>query len=152
MEKKKLLIEQLEKKMKPFSNVKNVSIPNTGWIKAIRTALGMTLQQLANKLSITRQSMLEIEKREQEGSLTLKLLREVADSMEMQLVYGFVPKHGSIESMIDDKATKLAKEIVNRTSNSMTIEDQKNSSERIKKAIRQRAEILKREIPKALWD
>ena len=34
----------------------------------------------------------------------------------------------------------------------MKLEDQENSEQRIKKAINERATILKHEIPKILWD
>ncbi len=68
MNTKRLQIDQLEGKLKSYSNIKSIAVPPTGWVKAIRLALGMSLQQLANKLSITKQSVQEIEKREKEGS------------------------------------------------------------------------------------
>ena len=64
MNKKSLLIQQLNKKMASYANLKQVAMPPTGWIKAIRSALGMSQQQLGNKLSITKQSVQEIEQRE----------------------------------------------------------------------------------------
>ena len=70
----------------------------------------------------------------------------------MQLVYGLVPKDGSIEALIDRKARELALRIVSRTSNSMKLEDQENTKQRLKKAIEERAAIIKNELPKMLWD
>ena len=70
----------------------------------------------------------------------------------MQLVYGFVPNDGSLEALIDRKAKEAATKIVMRTSNSMKLEDQENSEQRIQKAIAERADELKREISKVLWD
>ena len=46
----------------------------------------------------------------------------------------------------------MAEEIVMRTSHTMKLEDQENSEERIKKAIKDRAEKIKNELPKYLWD
>ncbi|MEX2347964.1 MAG: mobile mystery protein A, partial [Balneolaceae bacterium] len=126
--------------------------PPTGWIRAIRLALGMSLQQLADKLTITKQSVQEIEMREKEGSITLRSLRETARALDMELVYGFVPKDGSLEKYIDKKARSLAEKIVSRTSNTMKLEDQENTNQRLKKAIEERMIIIKRELPKALWD
>lgn len=151
MDKRKLQIEQLEKRIQPLSKVQQIPLP-VGWIRAIRLALGISLQQIANKLSITKQSMQEIEIREKEGSITLKSLREAARALDMELVYGLVPKEGSLEKHIDMKAQKLAEKIVARTSNTMKLEDPENSAERIKKAIEERKAILKHELPKALWD
>ncbi len=152
MNKRKLQIEQLEQKLKGLYSAQKVSVPATGWLRAVRVSLGMSLQQLANRLSITKQSVLEIEVREKEGSITLKNLREAADALDMQLVYGLVPKDGSIEDLIDRKAKELATRIVSRTSNTMKLENQENSGQRLKKAIEERKALIKSEIPKILWD
>ncbi len=152
MDKKKLQIDQLEKRIELFSPALKLPNPPTGWIRAIRLALGMSMRQLANKLSITKQSVQEIELREKEGAITLKSLREAARALDMELVYGFVPKAGSLEKHIEIKAHELAKKIVYRTSNNMKLEDQEISTERIKKAIDERTEIIKKELPKSLWD
>ena len=63
----------------------------------------MSLQQLAHKFTFTKQSAQEIELREKVVSITLKSLRETANDLDMQLVYGLVPKDGSIEKLIDRK-------------------------------------------------
>lgn len=152
MRKKSLLIQQLGRKMQAYAQLQTLVPPPTGWIKAVRTAIGMSMQQLGNRLSITRQSAQEIEQREQDGSITLKSLREAAHAMDMELVYGFVPKDGSIDRLIERRAKALAKEIVLRTSHSMRLEDQENSQERIQQAIEERAKLIQQELPKALWD
>ena len=72
--------------------------------------------------------------------------------MDMQLVYGFVPNDGSLDALIDRKAKELAKQIVMRTSNSMKLEDQQNSAERLEQAIQERTIAIKNEMPKILWD
>lgn len=152
MSKRALQIQQLTKKMEAFTEPASVSMPPTGWVKAIRIAIGMSLQQMGKKLSISKQSMLEIEKREKEGTITLKALKATAEAVDMELVYGFVPKDGTLENMIDRKARELATTIVLRTSNTMKLEDQKNSDARIKKAIDEKAATFKNELPKILWD
>jgi len=152
MDNKKLQIEQLDKRIELFTPARRFPNPPTGWIRAIRLALGMSLQQLANKLAITKQSVQEIEMREKEGAITLKSLKETARALDMELVYGFVPKNGTLENYIDAKARELAEKIVYRTSNNMKLEDQENSKARIKKAVNERAAIIKHELPKSLWD
>ena len=152
MKNKKLQIQQLERRVKLFSAAGQLPRPTTGWIRAIRTALGMSLRQLGDKLSISRQSAQELEMREKEDSITLKSLREAANAMDMELVYGFVPRDGSMEAYIETKARKMASEIVLRTSNNMRLEDQQNSDERIEQAIEERTENIVRDMPKSLWD
>jgi len=152
MDTKRLQISQLEGKLKSYSKIKKIAAPPTGWVKAVRLALGMSLQQLANKLSITKQSTQEIEKREKDGSITIKSLRQAAKALDMDLVYGFVPNDGSLDALIERKAKELAVKIVKRTSNTMKLEGQENSEARVKKAIVERTAILKNEMPKMLCD
>jgi predicted DNA-binding mobile mystery protein A len=152
MRTKSLQLQQLDSKMGAMAPLRKIAVPPTGWIKAIRTALGMSLLQLGSKLSITKQSAQDMERREKDGSITLKALRETAEVLDMHLVYGFVPKDGSLEELIDRKAKALARSIVLRTSNSMKLEDQENSQQRIDKAIEERAMAIKHEMPKTLWD
>ena len=152
MSKKSLQIQQLNSKMLAFAPLQKVALPPTGWIKAIRNAIGMSMLQLGKRLSITKQSVQDIERREKDGSISIKALREAARALDMQLIYGFVPNDGSLEALIDRKAKELATQIVQRTSNSMKLEDQENSKQRIEKAIEERATIIKNEMPKTLWD
>ncbi len=145
-------IQQMEQKIMPFAKLKQVNTPPTGWVKAIRTALDMTMQQLANQLNKSSQSVNDIERREKDGSITIKALREAANGLDMDLVYGLVPRDGSLENLIDRKARELATEIVMRVNNTMVLENQENSKHRIKKAIEERTIALKYEMPKVLWD
>lgn len=152
MGKKSLQLQQLNSKMRGFASLKQVAMPPTGWIKAIRTAIGMSMQQLGNKLNVSKQGIMDIEKREKDGSITIKSLREIARAMDMQLVYGFVPNDGSLDALIEKRATELATQIVMRTAHTMKLEDQANSKKRIETAIRERATAIKNEMPKILWD
>jgi predicted DNA-binding mobile mystery protein A len=152
MKNRELLKDQLNEKMAKFALLSKVSIPGTGWLKAIRIALGMSMQQMSKKLSITPQGVNDAEKRELEGSLSIKAMREMAKAMDMQFVYGFVPNDGSLDKLIDKRALELATKIVLRVSNTMNLEEQLNSDKRIRKAIKERAEQIKKENPKLLWD
>lgn len=150
--KQRLLIEQADRKLAVFRPLNSIIIPQKGWIYTIRIALRMSLRQLGNRLNISPQSVKEIEEREARGSITLKGLKEVGAVLDMKLVYGYIPKDQSIEEMIEKRATQIAKDIVLRTSNTMQLEDQGNSQERIEKAIKNRAEDIKTKMPKFLWD
>lgn len=149
--KNKLALQQLNNKLELFKKVKE-TMPSDGWIHTIRTALNMSLRQLADRLKITPQGVKKIEQREKDSSITLKNLREAGKALNLQLVYGFIPKEESLEKMIGKKAYEIAKEIVMRTSHNMMLEDQQNSKQRIEKAIKERAEEIKNEMPGYLWD
>src|SRR2546422_5212575 len=121
---KTLQIHQLDNKLAPLTELRDIVRPSSGWIKAIRTTLGMSLDQLGRRLSLARQNVQAIEKREVTGAITIKTLEDMAKAMDMQLVYAFVPKDGTLEALIDRKAHELATKIVMRTSQSMKLEDQ----------------------------
>lgn len=152
MGKKSLQLQQLNSKILVMAALKQVAMPPTGWIKAIRIAIGMSMQQLGNRLNVSKQAVMDIEKREKEGSITIKSLREIARAMDMQLVYGFVPNDGSLDAIIEKRANEVATQIVMRTSNTMKLEDQANSKKRIETAIKERSIAIQNEMPKILWD
>ena len=150
--KQQLLIQQTDKKLAVFIPLRSTVIPSKGWINTVRTSLKMSLRQVGTRLKISSQSVKEIEEREAAGSITLNSLRDAANAMDLQLVYGFVSKHDTLEQMIEKRAKEFATEIVMRTNTTMTLEDQQNSKERIEKAIAQKTVEIKFEMPKYLWD
>ncbi len=152
MRNNKLQFQQLNEKMNQLTGLQHVIIPPIGWIKALRNGIGMSMEQLGNKLSITKQGVMDIEKREKEGAITIKSMKEIAKAMDMQFVYGFVPNEGSLEQMIETRALEIATKIVERTSTTMKLEDQANSRKRIENAIKERATEIINKTPKILWD
>ena len=152
MRNNKLQFQQLNEKMDQLTGLQHVIVPPIGWIKAIRNGIGMSMEQLGKKLSITKQAVMDIEKREKEGAITIKSMQEIGKAMDTQFVYGFVPKAGSLEQMIEYRALEIASKIVERTSTTMKLEDQANSKERIEKAIKERATEIINKTPKILWD
>ncbi len=150
--KRKLLIEQLDQKMAHFKPAHTVIVPQKGWINTIRTTLNMTREQLSTKLSMTKGAIQKIEEREASGQLSLNKLRHVGNALEMQFVYGFVPKDGTIENLISKRAEKLATKIVLRTNQNMQLEDQGISQKKIKASILELTNEIKREMSKSLWD
>jgi predicted DNA-binding mobile mystery protein A len=152
MKKQKLILEQLDAKILQLKKVDGLVMPSSGWVYSIRQALGMSLRQLGNKMDITPQSVKEIEVREQHETISLKVLKQFGRSLNLKLIYGFIPQSGNLEDIIEKRAHELASEIVNRTSISMKLEDQENSPARIKKAIKEKTIEIKNEMPKHLWD
>jgi predicted DNA-binding mobile mystery protein A len=148
----KLMIEQLDRKFEKLLIIEDLVIPTEGWVNAIRHALKMSLRQLGARIGITAQSVKEIETREKLGTVTVNTLKQVGLALEMRFIYGFIPNDKSLEEMIQKKAFELAKEIVLRTSGSMLLENQENTVERIRESINDRAEQIKNEMPKYLWD
>lgn len=152
MKTRRLIREQLDNKIVKFGYLENVVIPPQGWIYSIRKGINMSLRQLGQRMSITPQSVKEIEEREKNGTVSIKVLKQAAVALNMKFIYGFIPSENTLEGMIEKKAEELARSIVERTSIQMGLEDQSISPERINKAIKEKATELKNDLPKILWD
>lgn len=150
--KKKLLIEQLDQKLSNFKAAGMVLVPQKGWINTIRTTLNMTREQLGVKLELTKGAIQKMEEREATGQITINKLRDVGKALDMQFVYGFVPKEESVDNLINNKAQTLARKIVLRTNQNMKLEGQGIGDEKINETINELANEIKREMRKSLWD
>ena len=149
---RKLLIEQLDRKLKPFSVSEAVIVPDNGWINTIRTTLNMTLEQLGKKLNMTKQGVKRIEESEAAGTITINSLKEVGNALEMKFVYGFSPIDGSVDSLLDRKSRILAEKIILRTNHNMMLENQAIDKSSLRKAIDDLSKEIKFELKKAIWD
>ena len=149
---KKIYLEQIDKKIKSFSILKNSVRPPEGWVHAIRTALGMSLSHLGKRLNQSPQSIKGLEDREKSKAITLNALEEVARALDMRLVYSFIPKEKSLKKMLESQAETIAKSIVMKTSKTMHLENQGNSKIRINKAIKERKKEIIDNMPRYLWD
>jgi len=152
MKTQKLILNQVDNNISILKKSQNVIIPHSGWVFSIRKALNMSLRQLGNRMNITPQSMKEIEEREKNGTVSINVLKQTANALNMKFIYGFIPKSESLENMIQEKAYIIAKEIVLRTSTNMKLEGQKNSDIRIKKAIKEKTEEIVSKMPRYLWE
>jgi predicted DNA-binding mobile mystery protein A len=124
-------------------------VPNGGWIRAVRSALGMSVRQLAVRLGIKQQSGSKLEANEADGSITLNSLRKAAEAMDCRFVYAMIP-NGSLDEIVRRQAMKKAAEAFAPIHRTMTLEAQAlpDNSE----VVRDAAEELIRKNSKKLWN
>jgi predicted DNA-binding mobile mystery protein A len=147
---KRLVIEQLEKTLSQFAGLKSVSLPPKGWIRAVREALGMSGAQFAERLGVKPPRITKLEKDELSGSVTIKSMRQAAEALDAVFVYALVPRE-SLESTVRRQAERVAGMRLSRVSHSMRLEAQQLSNEEMKKALSEAVEDLVRTMPKDLW-
>ena len=123
MDNRTLTLSQLDRSVETLRSVIPSSVPRGGWIRAIRTAIGMTAEQLAKRLHVTRQAVSDAERREAADEITLAQLRRIAGALECELVYAIVPRR-SLREVVDRRAETLARDEVARVSHSMALEAQ----------------------------
>lgn len=150
--KKLLALQQLDLKLKPFQGTEKVKSPPDGWVNIIRTSLNMTLEQLGNKLGMSRSGVKNLEEREASGTISIQYLNDIGKALDLKFVYGFVPNHGSFEKLVEAKAHEMAERIINRTHQNMALEDQAVDSGRLHQAKEELAMEIKREVRRSLWD
>ena len=151
MNKKRLILEQLEASLQKFKPLRAVNTPKKGWIRAIRDGLGMTARQLANRLGIAQQAVARIEKDELTGSVTIKTMKRLAECLDCVFVYGFVP-HSSLEDTIRKQAQVIATKRLTQASQTMLLENQMLSNEENKKVFEQMVDELLNTLPSYFWD
>src|SRR5688500_3521788 len=99
LRKKRLILEQVDRKLDPWLPIANITAPQKGWVHTIRTSLGMTLRQLAERLHKRPQTVQDYEKNEESGTITLQTLKEIAEALDLKLVYALVPKEGNLQDL-----------------------------------------------------
>lgn len=148
---KTMSIQQLEDSLRPFRTVTGVPIPNRGWIRAIRDALGMTNLQLAKRLQRKPQTLLDLQKREAAQSIQLNSLREIADAMDCELVYAIVPRK-PLDQIIRARAEVIARQTLRRIGYSMQLEGQGLEVREEERALEREVERLIGGSRRRLWE
>lgn len=103
--------------------------PRTGWIHAIRGALGMSQADLARKLGITAEAVNKLEHAEVPGGITINKLSQVARALDCTLVYALVP-NTSLEQTVLTQARIEASSVLGYTARTMALEDQAIDNDR----------------------
>ncbi len=148
---KKLMQEQIQKKINNFAEGLNQSIPTSGWIRTIRQALGMSSYILADRLGCDRSNVTAMEKREQQRTISLETLEQVAQAMNCKLVYSFVPLE-SLDKIFEKQARVIARQRIEEVNYSMKLEAQGLHPAQLQKAEDDLVQELLQGDPKNLWD
>jgi predicted DNA-binding mobile mystery protein A len=118
-----LRIRQLDEVLASFQVLRQRPPPRTGWTRAIRNALGMTLRQMAERAGISQTAARSIERNEARSKVQLNTLQNVADALDCEVVYALVPRT-SLREMIHTQARLLADQMISRAADTMELEDQ----------------------------
>ncbi|MBI4405706.1 MAG: helix-turn-helix domain-containing protein [Deltaproteobacteria bacterium] len=111
-----------------------------GWIHYMRHVLGIKLAKLAKRAGVSLSTTAQAERREAQGRVTLDTLKKMANAMECDFAYAFVPRK-KVKDILKDRATEKAREIVLKADTHMALEDQKVSV-----ALRERIERVASEL------
>lgn len=147
---RQLRLEQVQASVAAYSDLTNRRPPPRGWLKAIRESLGLTERQQADRLGITGSSLHKSESAEAEERITLGQLRKLADGLDCELVYALVPRK-PLTQVVEDRARSIALREVSGVAHTMSLEDQRPATDRLRKQIEQRTGELLRGRWSDLW-
>jgi len=144
-------IRHLDKRLHALRPLIGASRPPKGWLRAVRDALGMTTAQLARRMGVTQPRIVELEKSEVSGNVTLHSLQRAAEAMGCRVVYALVPDRPLAE-VVRSRAERLAEKQLASVQHTMSLEDQAVKDKRANKELRDEfvQELLRR--PARLWD
>jgi predicted DNA-binding mobile mystery protein A len=144
-------IRHLDKRfaaLRPFAKSQR---PPKGWLRAIRDALGMTTAQFGRRLGVSQPRIIELEKSEVSGNVTLHTLQRAAEALGCRVVYALVPDK-PLEETVRERAERVADLRASAVEHSMRLENQgvrdKSAARKLREQI---IEDLSRR-PARLWD
>jgi len=118
-----LAMTQIERRLDSLREIKGKSIVPNGWIKFIRKAMGLSSTDLAKLADLSPRTVTQAERREVEGKVSISTLKKMAEAMECDLVYSFVPRK-SVRDTIKSKAKEKAIKRLEEAGLHMKLEDQ----------------------------
>ncbi len=149
MSQSKLMLRQVSSKLEALRGFKKSAAGVASWTQYIRKALGMSVHQLAQRAGLATPTIYKIERSEKSDQLTLQTLKTVAEAMDCEFVYAFVPQR-PLEEMIESQAQKRAKTVIKQANLQMEYEDQTVSRKETSAQYKELVESLKSS--KTLWD
>lgn len=146
-----LTLRQLDNKLDTARRVREVlQVPQDGWIRTVRRAIGMSAGQLAERLGVQQSTVSRLEKSERDGVVTLESLRKAADALDCDVYYLLLPRT-PLEKKVTDQAARLAEDDIQRVNRTMALEDQLPADDATREQRQERHEELLRGSWRNLW-
>lgn len=141
---------QLEEKLERLRAVSASEPPKSGWINAIRSALGMSSEQLAARIGVTRQAVLQFESAERKRTASWTSLRKVAEAMDCDVVVAVVPR-GSLGQVLMRQGRIQAERQISRISHSMKLDAHVVGPDELARQVEELATQLVADASPTLW-
>ena len=105
------LLKELEERLLPLRLALLLSGPagerkgkgQSGWLREMRLAIGMPVDDLARRMGVKRREVNRMERAEENERIMLATLRRAAEGLGCELVYGLVPKEGTLKGLAEEQ-------------------------------------------------
>jgi predicted DNA-binding mobile mystery protein A len=146
-----LILDQIDRILREVAARPLPAPPRGGWVKAVRTALGVSTRQLAARLGVTHSAVVQAEAAEAGGTSSLNQVRQLADALGCDLRYVLVPRTPLAEQ-VDARAEVKARERVASLAHSMALEAQQPGGDFLERQVAEVKDELLRGRRSRLWD
>ena len=146
---KQLARKHLDQRLAAMRGADMSARPRSGWIRALRDALGITSTELGRRMGVVQSVVTRFEQGELDDSITLRSLRSVGEALNCELVYALVPRK-PLDQLLYEQARNVAERQLARTSHSMALENQ-SLTDTDQAAERDRLIDLLLQDPRKLW-
>lgn len=98
--------------------------PRGGWIRAIREALGMPRHELGRRMGVGEKRVVQLERGEAEGKLTMESIARAAEALDCELVVALIPRRPLEQTVTDRRMQLAASWLKSRALHTMAMENQ----------------------------
>ena len=141
----------LDRHLLRFRPVNEWRSHSRGWIRTLRTALGMTTAQLAARMGVSRPRITILEQAEARGTVTMASLEKAAEALDCTLVYALVPRI-PLEQMVVARAREKATAMVACVDRTMLLEAPNLGADSLAEQREELVAEILRGNPRRLWD
>ena len=129
----------------------DIIMPEEGWLRTLRKALGMSGAQLGRRIGVSRAQIAKSERNEMAGVITLKTLENMAQAMGARIAYTIVLPTEA-EKLVSERANEKAQKMLQKTNAHMALESQALDRDALAFELERLKQELLREMPADLWD
>lgn len=147
----RLRVRQLDQSLDSFRSLMERKPPEGGWARTIREAIGMSQRQLAERMGVSKRTIQSAERNEARRKIQLESLQALAEGLDCELVYAFVPRE-SLQASLEKRAAELARRMVETVSTSMELEEQGVPDDEKQRQIEELASELLASRLRDFWD
>lgn len=144
-------VESLDRALRAFKDLVGVQPPPHGWLRAIRDALGMSVDQLATRVGMTAADLADLEEAEVAGHAPVGELARVAGALGCKFVYGLVPQQ-TLKQMVEEQVRMIAEKRVGHMEQLLRQHGHSLDAKEIGYHVEEFSRVILTNMPRSLWD
>ncbi|MFY9855731.1 MAG: hypothetical protein WAK26_17820, partial [Terracidiphilus sp.] len=91
--------KKLDETLLAFRVARTAAGETEGWLRAVRQAVGIPVDEVARRMGVCRWEVFRLEKSESASRIMLGTLRRAATALDCELVYALAPREGTLEEL-----------------------------------------------------